>query len=224
MTADLDPIVAGALDRLVGDVDADPDVVLRRTRVAADGLRTRGAARIRRTAVLAIAAFALLAGAAFAASRFDVFPWLDRSNRSSATFSIDLSRAYRGAAPEILVCPSAGAGSFTCSEGTFATSSRRAYTRAERVEAQPELTRSSLERGLATSERKGSVDPATAQRLRRELDAVDDRFFSALQLMSGIETTSGAGGEVQADPASSLCPRTAFRCGSPARRAAIQRS
>jgi hypothetical protein len=180
MTTDRDPIIALALDRLVPDVASDPDAALERARATAGALRRQRTARLRRVAVLAIAALALLAGAAFAASQFDVLPWLNRSDRSSATFSIDSSRTYRGPTPDLLVCPRAGAGSFSCSVGAFPSSSRRAYTLAERVAAQPQVSREFYLRALATAERRRQVDRATAERVRRDINGSGSDFFSAL--------------------------------------------
>jgi hypothetical protein len=71
MSTAYDPIVARALDRLVAGIESDPDEALRRARVAAQGLKRRRAVRIRRTAIIALAALALLTGAALASARFD---------------------------------------------------------------------------------------------------------------------------------------------------------
>jgi len=99
MSAALDPIIARALDQLVAGVESDPEVIIGRARVEAQGLKKRRAKRLRRTAVLAFAALVLFASAAVAADRFDFFTWFDQSNRSSASFSVDNSRTYRGPAP-----------------------------------------------------------------------------------------------------------------------------
>ncbi len=191
MTAAHDPIVARALDRLVAGVESDPDAILRRASVAAEGLRRRRAVLLRRTAVLAFALLVLFAGAALAASRFDLLSWVDQSNRSAASFSIDSTRTYRGPAPDVLLCPGAGAGSFTCTAGAFPTSTRRTYNATERVEAQTQVSREAVLRKLAEGEQKGEVDHATAERMRRDLAAAGDDFFSGLALLTGVETVGG---------------------------------
>jgi hypothetical protein len=198
MSAAYDPAVARALDGLVPTVDSDPEKTLRHARAAAQGLERRRAARLRRTAIVAFAALVLLSGAALAADHFDVFPWVDQSSRSTATFSIDSSRTYRGPAAQVLVCPQAGAGSFACSIGAFNSNHRRAYSLAERVAAQPQITRESMLQGLAATEKNGQVDHAAAERMRRDLAAVGDDFFAGLSLLTGVETI--AGGDQAAAP------------------------
>jgi hypothetical protein len=206
MTTAYDPIVARALDRLVAGAESDPDEILRRARAAAEPLRRRRTVRLR-IAVLGFALLVLLAGAALAGSRFDVFPWLDQSDRSSATFSIDQSQTYRGPAPDVLVCPQARPGSFGCSVGGFPTSNRRAYFLADRVEAQPPVSRDFYLRQLAVDERAGRLDRATAERIRRDVDAVGDDFFSALALLAGVETVGG-GEQAPGRPGFELVPPT----------------
>ena len=87
MTTLRDPLVAEALDRLFPSVDSDPEETLARARTTAERIRQSRTARARRAGLLAFALLTLLAGAAFAATRFDVLPWFDQSNRSSASFS-----------------------------------------------------------------------------------------------------------------------------------------
>lgn len=205
MSTAYDPIVARALDQLVAGVESDPDETLRRARLAAQGPERRRAVRLRRTAILAFAALGLLAGAAFAASRFDLLPWVDQSDRSTASFSVDYSRTYRGPAPEVLLCPQAGAGSFACSVGTFPASARRTYYLTDRVEPRPEVSRKDALRTLAAAEAKGEVDRATAERFRRDLAAVGDEFFSGLALLTGVETV-GAGEQAPGRPGFELVP------------------
>jgi hypothetical protein len=194
MTTDLDPIVGRALGRLVAAVESDPEQTLRRASAAAATLRTRRSARLRRAALLAFVALGLLGGASFAASRFDALPWLNRSDRSSATFSIDASRTYRGPAPVVLVCQDAGAGSFSCSVGALPPRDRRSYLLAERVEVRPQVSRSFVLRALARAERKGQLDHATAEAVRRDVRAVADDFFVALALLPDVETVSSGEG------------------------------
>jgi hypothetical protein len=206
MSAAYDPIVARALEQLIPGVASDPEKTLRRARVAAQGLRRRRGVRLRRTAILAFVVLALLTGAALAASRFDLLPWLDQSNRSTASFSIDDSRTYRGPAPEVLRCPQAGTGSFSCSVGTFPASTRRTYFATERVESQPKVTREEALRKLEAAERKGQIDQATAERFRRDLDAVGDDFFLGLALLTGVETLGGGGEQAPGRPGFELVP------------------
>jgi len=194
-----DPVVAQALDQLVPPVESDPDEMLRRARATAGGLAKHRVVRLRRIAIVAFAALALLAGAALAAAHFDVFSWLDRSSRSSATFSIDSSRTYRGPAADVLVCPQAGALPFTCSVGSLDSGGRRTYQLAERVEAQPHVSRGFVLDALATAEQKGQVDHATAERVRRDVAAVGDDFFAGVSLLTGVETVAGGDG-AQAPP------------------------
>ena len=201
MSAALDPIVARALDQLVPAIETDPEVLLERARVEAQELERRRAKRFRRTVVLAFAALLLFASAAVAASRFDLFSWLDQSNRSSASFSIDNSRTYRGSAPEFLICPKAGARPFTCSlVGYYPTSNRRAYFLSGRVEAQPHASREFYLRSLASFERNGSVDQAKAERFRHDLAAVGDDFLAALNVLGGGMTISGGATITEGQP------------------------
>ena len=188
MIADRDPVVERALDRLVPEVESDPEAILRRATTAAGDRRRRRGARTRRIAIVAVAAVLLLAGTALAAARFDVLPWFDSGDRSSATFSIDSSRTYVGPAPRVLDCPGAGEGSFVCSAGALPPHGRRAYELAERVEAQPTITRASALAGVAAAERTHAIDGEAADRIRAEIEAAGDDFFTALDLVAGVET------------------------------------
>lgn len=205
MSAAYDPVVARALDQLVPGVTSDPDELLRRVRLTVEDMSRRRAVRIRRAAIVAFVAMALLSGAAFAATRFDIFRWVDRSNRSNATFSIDPSRTYRGPAPEVLLCPEAGAGFFSCSIRSAGARTGRAYHLTQRVEAQPQVTRDSTLAALATSEKQGRIDHATARRVRRDLEEVGDEFFSGMALLAGFETV-GAGEQAPGRPGFELVP------------------
>lgn len=190
MSSAHDPIVARALDQLVPSVESDPDETLRRARGAAQALKRRRAVRFGRAAVVAFAALALLTGAAFAASRFDVLPFFDQSNRSSASYSVDNSRTSRPA-PRVLLCPDARHGSFDCSVGTLKAGSHRAYLMEMRVEPTPKLTRRELLDWLAAAEKKGQVEEAAADRFRRDLAAVSDDFLTVWNLASGGGTIFG---------------------------------
>jgi hypothetical protein len=204
MTASSDSLVAGALDRLFPTTESDPEAMLARAGASANRIRQRQAAHVRRASLVAFALLALLAGAAFAASRFDVLPWFDRSDRSSASFSIDSSRRYRGPAPQTLACPSAGPGSFSCSSTSFLEKGRRIYLFAQRVEAPPPVSRRFYLDAVNRTERKGQISHATAERARRDIAESGDDFFSALAMMN-VETLS-AGGEPAGRPGYELVP------------------
>ena len=204
MTTLRDPLVAEALDRLFPSVDSDPEETLARARTTAERIRQSRTARARRAGLLAFALLTLLAGAAFAATRFDVLPWFDQSNRSSASFSIDSSRSYKRPAPETLACLGAGAGSFSCSRASFFAKGRRTYLFAERVEAPPRVSRQFYLDAVDLAERKGQISAATADRTRRDIAGAGDDFFSALAIMN-VETIGG-GEQAPGRPGYELVP------------------
>lgn len=216
MSTDYDPIVAHALDQLVAGIESGPDEILQRARGDAQGLKRRRAARIRRTAILAFAALALLIGAALASARSDLLPWFGGgSARSEATFSVDYSRTYGGAAPRALLCPVAGSGSFDCSvypgpapdqllcpdvgpgsfdcpEGRRPSNTGRTYIRLMQVDPREvTISREFVLRALAEAEKNGKADHATVARVRHELDAVSDEFFTALAVAQTVQTVMG---------------------------------
>jgi hypothetical protein len=205
MSTAYDPTVARALDRLVAGIESDPDETLRRARSAAQRLKRRRAVRLRRTAILVFAALALLTGAALASSHFDLLPWVDQGSRSTATFSVDGSRTYRGPAPEALLCPQADPGSFNCSVGSFWAKTRRTYGIAMRVEPREDTSREGALRALAAAEKAGQVDHATAERYRHDLAAVSDDFFSGLALLTAVESIGG-GEQASGRPGFELVP------------------
>ena len=194
-----DPVVARALAQLVPIVESDADETLRRARSDAQALRRRRRVRLGRAAVLVFAALALLTGAALAASRFDVLPFFDQSNRSSASYSVDNSRTYDGPAPRVLLCPDAGHGSLNCTVGTRKAGSHRAYLMEMRVEPTPKLTRRELLDWLAVAQNKGQVEKAAADRFRRDLAAVSDDFLTVWNLAAGGGTVFG-GTQVSEEP------------------------
>jgi hypothetical protein len=215
MSSAHDPVVARALDQLVPRVESDPDETLRRARSAAQALKRRRVVRLGRAAVLAFAALALLTGAALAASRFDVLPFFDQSNRSTASYSVDNSRTYSGPAPRVLLCPDARPGSFDCSVGTLKAGSHRAYLMEMRVEATPQLTRAELLRALAAAEKKGKVDHAAAERFRRDLAAISDDFLTVWNLAASGGTLFG-GSQVSGEPDYGRVPPPGFELVPPA--------
>src|SRR5262249_6692640 len=119
----------------------------------------------------------------------------------------DPARRYEGPAPEMLHCPGAGAGAFSCSLTAFRVppTGRRTYSFAERVEAPPHVSRQYFFNAIATSERQGQISHAVAQRVRRDIAESGDDFFSALALTSGIASIGG-GEMVPGRPGFELVP------------------
>ena len=135
MIADKDPAVMRALDLLVPPLNGDAEGLF--ARACVDAGRIRAARRRRRWVTgLAFAAVALLTGAAIAASKLNLLPFLQTHDRNSARFSVDQSRVYRGGSPTALNCPAAGLGAFLCTP-TGTEAGARAYILATRVAAQP---------------------------------------------------------------------------------------
>jgi len=189
---EFDPRVATVLDRLVPELDSNPEAMLRAASARARVLTAAHAQRRRRILIVSVAVLALIVGGgALAASQFDVLPWLSHDNPSEATFSIDRTRHYDGPAPDVLVCPGAGSGDFTCSEGTLPPRGARTYLFAERVEDVPQVTRTFMLLTLARDERRGRLSADEAARVRRDVDAVDDSFFRAISLFASVRTNGG---------------------------------
>ena len=86
MNAPYDPVVADALGRIAPDVDADPELLLRRAKQAR-GPRRRS--WLVRGGVLAFAGIVVAGGAAVAATKLDLVPWLKTKSNSNIRFSID---------------------------------------------------------------------------------------------------------------------------------------
>ena len=187
MIADKDPVVAAALDLLVPRLNADAEELLVRARAEAGRLR---AARRRRrwVAGLAFAVLALLTGAAIAASKLNLLPFLQTHERNSVRYSVDQTRVYRGASPAALDCPSAGTGQFVCTR-TGSTPGTRTYLLATHAVAQPSLTRAGMLAQLAAAEHTG-VSRQRVQRVRMDLARVSDQFIHSLNLIVSIETIS----------------------------------
>lgn len=191
MIADRDPIVAGALDLYVSELDADAGALFAAARADAAGMRS---VRRRRQTVLvvAFAALLLLAGAAVAAQQFDLLPFLHSNDRNTARFTVSPSGTYHGAAPLALTCPTAHAGTFVCNVSGPLSSGKRVYQRGMRTDKVPLLTRQSMLDELERAQANGA-DPAQVARVRSDLDAVGDDFIRALAVVSRIETVSGGG-------------------------------
>jgi hypothetical protein len=190
--ADRDPFVAQALDLLVPDFDFDPETLLSGARARAASVR--GARRRRRTIVaVAFAVLLLFAGAAIAADRFDLLPFLHTNDKNSARFAVSRKGAYRGAAPVALTCPGAGKGTFACNVTGAMTQGTRNYQFGWRVDRVPSLTRQSMNAALDKAAANGG-DPAQIARARSDLAAVGDDFIRALGVMVRIQTVSSSSG------------------------------
>jgi len=187
-----DPMVGQALDLLVPDFAVDADELLAAAHAGAVRVRAR---RRRRqiVAVIAFAALLLFAGAAIAADKYDLLPFLHTSDRNTARFSVSPTHKYRGAAPLALTCPSAHAGSFTCNVTGPMAPGTRLFQRGMRTDEVPLLTRQSMLDALDKAQADGA-DPAQVARARSDLAAVGDDFIRALGVVSQIETVSGGGG------------------------------
>jgi len=204
---ELDPTIAAALNRLVPPVSSDPVSFLAAAKQRREALATTRRRRTRRTLVVALAAGVLLAGGvAIAATQFDVLPWLDRSTRSDATFSVDPNTRYDGSAPAALRCPGAGPGEFTCSPSRAAFHGKRTYVFTERIEPQPQITRDRLLEELDQAEQHGMIDPATAASLRLDVETAGDDFYRALSLLASVRTNGGGSESVPGQPGYELVP------------------
>lgn len=189
MIADQDPFVGRALDLLVPELDFDPDTLLPGARARAASLRTSQRRRLT-SVVVVFAALLLFSGAAIAADKLDLLPFLHTNDRNSARFSVSPSRTYRGAAALALTCSHAGTGAFTCgATGPMAPGNRR-YDRGMRVDKAPQLSRQGMLAELAHAQANGA-DPAQVARVRADLDNVSDDFLRALAVLTRVNQVSG---------------------------------
>jgi hypothetical protein len=192
MIAGKDPMVGRALDLLVPGFAVNPDELL--AAAYAGAATARATRRRRRTvAVVAFAALLLFAGAAIAADRAGLLPFLHTNDRNSARFSVSPSRTYHGGAPLALVCPGAKSGSFVCHVTGLMASGDRNYQLGMRTDKAFVLTRQSMLDSLDKAQADGA-DPAQVARVRADLSRVGDDFIRALAVMSRIETVSGSAG------------------------------
>lgn len=190
MIADRDPFVAQALDLLVPDLDSDPDTLL--SGAHARAARLRGAQRRRRTVVaVAFAVLLLFAGAAIAADKAGLLPFLQTNDKNSARFSVSPKGAYKGAAPVALTCPRAGKGTFACNATGAMTEGTRNYQLSTRVDKVPSLTRQGMNTSLDKAAASGA-NPAQIARFRSDLAAVGDDFIRALGVMVRIQTVGNS--------------------------------
>ena len=191
MISEKDPLVGQVLDLFVPELDVDPDELLPAAHAGAARLR---AARRRRTAaVLAFAVLLLFAGAAFAAKKLDLLPFLHTSDRNTARFSVSPSHSYHGTAPLALTCPHAAAGAFVCHLTSPLASGKRRYELGMRTDKVPLLTRPSMLTSLTRAQANGA-DPAQVAHVRADLAGVSDDFIRALSVMTRIDTVGGGGG------------------------------
>jgi hypothetical protein len=190
--ADQDPFVGRALDLFVPHFDATPDELLLASQTGA--ARIRGARRRRQTAlVVAFAALLLFAGAAFAAQKYDLLPFLHTNDRNSARFAVSPTRTYHGAAPTALTCPDAREGRFVCQVSGPLAGGRRTYQLGQRTNKVPLFTRHSMLAALDHAEAQGA-DPSQVARVRSDLADVGDSFIHALAVLSRFQTVGGSGG------------------------------
>jgi hypothetical protein len=191
VTAGKDPMIGRALDLLVPEFDDAPDGLLFAAQTGAT--RLRAVRRRRQTvAVVAFAALLLFAGAAVAAKKYDLLPFLHTSDRNSARFSVSPSRTYHGAAALALTCPGAnGRGGFVCHVSSPLAGDTRNYELGMRTDKVPLLTRQSM---LASLEHAQGVDPAQVAKVRSDLAGVGDDFIRALAILARIDTVSGGSG------------------------------
>ena len=191
MIAGKDPMVGRALDLLVPDFDVDADALLAGAHARAATLR--GARRRRRTvAVVAFATLLLFAGAAIAADRLDLLPFLHTNDRNSARFAVSPTRTYHGAAPLALTCPGAKAGAFVCHVSGVMAPGDRNYQLGMSTDRAPVLTRQSMLASLDKAQAAGA-DPAQIAQVRSDLANVGDDFIRALAVLTRVETVSGGG-------------------------------
>lgn len=190
--ADRDAVVGKALDLLQPEFDVDAGAVLAGARTDAAGLLAKRRRR-QTVAALALAGLLLLGGAAVAAQKLDLFSFLHTKDRNTARFSISPSRAYHGAAPAALTCPTAHAGPFVCHVTGQLVPGKRLYELGSRTAKVPLLTRHSMLTHLAHAQAQGADSDAIA-RAKTDLAAVGDEFIRALGVMLRIETISSSSG------------------------------
>jgi hypothetical protein len=184
-----DPVVANALNQLAPDVHADSDLLLQRARQAR---ATRRRSWALRGAALAFAGLVVAGGAALAATKLDLAPWLKTKSHTNIRFSIDMHRHYHGPAPAELRCRAAGSGALTCSAVAARSGPRLApphtYRLAERIQAQPRLTRTYVLDRLDAAEDRGTVPPLLARRIRTDVKAVSNDFFAKLSVVASVQS------------------------------------
>jgi hypothetical protein len=196
MNAEWDPLVAGALAQIAPPVAVDADQILAGALARVPSCR-RSRRGFRRTAVLAFAILVLAAGAALAAEHFDLLPWLRTGSNSTARYSVDVNRRFSGPVPSAVRCAAAGrATMFTCVpttarfESSWQSLPTHVYDFSERIPSRPILTRAFLLRRIDQAEARGIVSKAFAGQARRDVRAVEARFFDFLNVFASIGTTA----------------------------------
>src|SRR5439155_360698 len=165
-----------------------------------------GGRRARRTRgrVLAFAGIVVAGGAAVAATKLDLVPWLKTKSNSNIRFSIDPHRRYRGPAPAEVRCPGARSAVFTCRPVAVLDGTRLAsphtYRLAERIQAQPRLTRTYVLTQLDAAEERGAVPPLLARRIRLDAEAVSNDFFAKLNVVASVQSIGTGPVEVEPGP------------------------
>jgi hypothetical protein len=147
--------------------------------------------RIEVGVAVAVAA-ALMAGIGLAASGVDVLGLIRSDDPGNARFQIDRHAHYHGPAPQRLACTAVTGDAFTCAVGR--RHALRTYTFLDRVErpSQMVFARERLLRSIDRVERRHLMRHKVAARLRRDVEAVDDQFFRAMQRLPLVGSV-GAG-------------------------------
>jgi uncharacterized membrane protein YgcG len=160
---------------------------LRRAAYARAARLDRRRRRIR-VAAAAVLAAALMTGIGLAASGVDVLAPFRSDEPGTAQYRVDRNAVYHGLAPSRLGCASVRGATFTCA--VRVGSARRVYTLLTRVE-RPErsaFSRNFLLRAVERAERRGDLTALEARRFRRDIAAVGDDFFRALNRLTGVQT------------------------------------
>ncbi len=182
--ADFDPVVAAALERIAPPVTIDADEVLARARAARETSVVPGWSRPR-AVLLVAAALLVLAGAAYAARELGLLPWLRTSNPTSAAFTVDVSRRYRGPAPNAVLCAPLDKPEFTCRE-TFSHTAKNPYTAAGRIRAPFKITRVRLTDLLRQGARLRFFPRSELPQLLRDAREVPNDFFIKIATLASI--------------------------------------
>jgi hypothetical protein len=221
VTTGKDPMIGRALDVLVPDFDVDPDGVLRAAHAGAASLRATRRRR-RTVAAIAFAALLLFAGAAFAAKKYDLLPFLHTNDKNSARFFNTPGPTYHGAAPLALACPGARTGRFICHVTGPLAGGTRLYELGMRTDKEPLLTRQSM---LNSLEHAQGVDPSQVAKVKSDLAAVDDDFIRAQPMAQAAAPDRRAQRSGAPPRVPRRCsPHTASACGQGAAPPSLSRS
>ena len=177
---------------------------LRRAAYARAARLQRRRRRIQVGAAVALAA-ALMTGIGLAASGVDVLALFRSDEPGNAHYQVDRNAVYHGPAPHRLGCSSVTGGTFTCTVGQGGTP--RVYTFLTRV-ARPRafvFSREFLLRAVTRAERRGDLTAAQADRFRRDIAAVRDDFYRAMNRLTtvqniGVGVGSSERGEIVPPP------------------------